>query len=263
MIKIAIAGCTGRMGRMLVEAVLAHSHTILCAVSAVEQDMQQARALLALHHTQNVILTHNITELLQEADAVIDFTSPEYSLDIASHATHSNSAHICGTTGFSAQQIEQLKDCGQKTTIVHAANFSIGVNILLKTAKEMAALLDDSYDVEITEMHHRYKKDAPSGTALALGESVAKGRGVELNIVSDRARDGITGERQQGAIGFHALRGGDVIGDHTVLFATLGERIEITHKASDRAIYAKGAICAALWAKKQPTGYYSMQDVLK
>ncbi len=263
MMKIAIAGCTGRMGRMLVEATLAHKDVKLVAVSAVEHDMQQARALLALHHTQNVMLTSDTDELLKDADAVIDFTSPEYSLNIAKHAVEHGVVHICGTTGFSTSQIEQLKSYAEKTKIVHAANFSIGVNMLLKTAKEMAALLDDSYDVEITEMHHRYKKDAPSGTALALGEAVAEGRGVALGEAADRARDGITGERKQGAIGFHALRGGDVIGDHTVLFAALGERIEITHKASDRTIYAKGAIRAALWAKARDAGYYSMQDVLK
>jgi 4-hydroxy-tetrahydrodipicolinate reductase len=261
MMRIAIAGCTGRMGRMLVEATCNHEVATLVAMSAEVAQHQQAETLKALHRS-DAIITADTKLLLHECDAVIDFTSPEYSLEIAEIAAHKGLVHICGTTGFDAQQLASLQRHANKARIVHAANFSIGVNMLLKTAQDMAARLDDAYDIEIIETHHRFKKDAPSGTALALGEAVAKGRGVALHAVADRARDGITGERTRGAIGFHAVRGGDVIGDHTVLFATLGERIEITHKASDRSIYAQGALHAARWAMPQKAGYYSMQDVL-
>jgi len=160
------------------------------------------------------------------------------------------------------EQIAGLKDAATMATIVQAANMSVGVNVLLGLAEQTAATLGDDYDIEIVEMHHRDKVDAPSGTALALGRAVADGRGVDLEQVSQRVRDGHTGPRKTGDIGFATLRGGDIVGDHTVIFAGPGERIELTHKASDRAVFARGAIRAALWTAGQKPGLYSMRDVL-
>ncbi len=262
--RIGIAGCTGRMGQMLVKAVAEHEHAVLAAVSALTDHVEQAKAWLTREGIEHVMVTDSPERLAEACDAVIDFTAPEHSLALAKHCAALGTVMVCGTTGLSAKQQGELQALADDAlTLVQSANFSLGVNLLLSLTEQTARLLDERYDIEISETHHRYKKDAPSGTALALGQAAAKGRDVILEEASDRARDGITGERGTGTIGFHALRGGDVIGDHTVMFAALGERIELTHKASDRRIYADGALHAALWAKDQAHGLYSMQDVLK
>ena len=169
---------------------------------------------------------------------------------------------VIGTTGMTPEEIEGLKDAAAKSVIVQAANMSVGVNLLLGLTEQTAAALGDDYDIEIVEMHHRQKADAPSGTALALGRAAADGRGVDLDKVSQRVRDGHTGPRKPGDIGFATLRGGDIAGDHTVIFAGDGERVELVHKASDRAVFARGAIRAARWIEGQKPGLYSMRDVL-
>jgi 4-hydroxy-tetrahydrodipicolinate reductase len=260
--RIGIAGCAGRMGKMLMNAVREHPHCRLTVASTRSDGMEEVHTFLQREGLHQVLLTDDLDVLTEACDAVIDFTSPDYSLAIAEACARYHTVHICGTTVFSAEQEIQMAAHAARLRLVQSANFSIGVNLLMRLTRQVAGLLDDNYDIEITDMHHRYKKDAPSGTALALGSAAAAGRGVALEDVADRGRDGMTGERTRGAIGFHALRGGDVIGDHTVLFAGEGERIELTHKSSHRRIYAAGAIRAALWAQDKPNGLYSMQDVL-
>jgi 4-hydroxy-tetrahydrodipicolinate reductase len=261
--KIGIAGCAGRMGKMLMEAVREHPECTLSVASTRSEGMEEVHTYLEREGLRHVLLTDDLHVLASHSDAVIDFTAPDYSLLIAETCAAHDTIMVCGTTGFSDDQHRQLIQFATKMRLIHSANFSIGVNLLLSLTSHVASILGAAeYDIEITDLHHRHKKDAPSGTALALGEAAAQGRGVRLFDVADRARDGITGERKSGAIGFHALRGGDVIGDHTVLFAGEGERLELTHKSSDRSIYAKGALRAAQWARQKSNGYYSMQDVL-
>jgi 4-hydroxy-tetrahydrodipicolinate reductase len=200
--------------------------------------------------------------LFEAADAVLDFTAPAASLSYASLAAECKTALVIGTTGIDDSGAAKIRKAASKTAIVWAANMSVGVNLLAALVEQAAAKLDGRYDIEIVEMHHRHKVDAPSGTALALGRAAAKGRGVALDKVSARGRDGHTGPRRAGDIGFASLRGGDVVGDHTVVFAGDGERIELTHRAGSRDLFAQGAVRAALWAAKKPPGLYSMRDVL-
>lgn len=255
--KIAIAGGLGRMGKTLLEVVAAQPDITLSGASVQTHKLADAKRLYP-----HLLISDNIAEIINNSDAIIDFTTPEYSLQIAQICAQTNKIHICGTTGFSAADLSEFANYGAKARIIHAPNMSICVTLFMRLVEQVSAILDEEYDIEISEMHHRFKADAPSGTALGLGKAAAKGRGVVLDEVAVRGRDGITGARQSGSIGFTALRGGDVVGDHTVTFAGIGERLELTHKASNREIYARGAIRAALWAQKQPAGYYSMNDVL-
>jgi 4-hydroxy-tetrahydrodipicolinate reductase len=201
-------------------------------------------------------------EMFAAADVVIDFTTPELILAHVGLALDCGIALVVGTTGLKPEHEAALDEAAAKVAVVQAANMSVGVNLLLGLARQVAAILDDGFDIEIVEMHHRHKVDAPSGTALALGKAAAAGRGVALDDVAVRARDGMIGPRPKGQIGFATLRGGDVVGEHTVVFAGEGERIELTHKASSRAIFARGAVRAALWTQGRPPGRYSMRDVL-
>jgi len=193
---------------------------------------------------------------------VIDFTSPVATVNHAKLAARHGTTLIVGTTGMLPDDIAQLQDSAQETTIIQAPNMSLGVNLAFAMTEKVAAMLPDDWDIEIIEMHHKHKVDAPSGTALGLGRAAAKGRGVDLDDVAETVRDGVTGARTQGNIGFATLRGGDVVGDHTVIFAIEGERFELTHKASSRVIFARGAVQAALWSADKKTGFYDMQDVL-
>ncbi|TAN47060.1 MAG: 4-hydroxy-tetrahydrodipicolinate reductase, partial [Rhodospirillales bacterium] len=201
-------------------------------------------------------------EMFQHVDAVIDFTVPPASVEHAKIAAQFGKVLIVGTTGMNEAQTRQVAEAANKCRIVMAPNFSLGVNVAMAVVEQVAQVLDDAYDIEIVEMHHHHKIDAPSGTALGLGRAAAKGRGVVLDEVACRSRDGLVGARQRGEIGFATLRGGDVIGDHTVIFASDGERLEITHRANSRQIFAKGAVRAALWCKGRKHGLYSMKDVL-
>ncbi len=262
MMNIGIAGCAGRMGAMLIEAVREHPKCTLSATSARTEGLETVHTYLQREGLQQVMLTDRPDMLVQHCDAVIDFTSADYSMDIVAACAKANSIYICGTTGFTTKQEADMLEMSRHMRVVKAANFSIGVNLLMELVERAAHVMAEA-DIEISETHHRYKKDAPSGTALALGRAAARGRNVSLDDVAVHGRHGMTGERTEGTIGFHALRGGDVIGDHTVLFAENGERLSLSHMSSDRRVYADGAIRAALWCRHQSNGMYAMQDVLR
>jgi len=262
-IKIAIAGCCGRMGLTLVSSVHGHKGTSLVAGSERPGfDDNAARAQLETVGCKNLFVTSDCDTLAEQADAVIDFTAPAATLEMAAAVAKKGGIHIIGTTGFSAAQQKQLETFASQSRIVQSGNFSLGVNLLETLVEQAARILNDAYDIEILEIHHKHKKDAPSGTALMLGHSAAKGRKVKLEDKKVSAREGITGERKQGDIGFSVLRGGDVVGLHNVMFAGPGEVIELKHQGFNREIYSSGAIHAALWAAKQKPGLYSMKDVL-
>ena len=264
-IAIGIVGCGGRMGRTLIRQV---TQTAGCALSGgTEAEGHDALGkdlglLAGLEQEMGQIATTDRQALFEASDVVIDFTVPETTALLAGLAAETNTAHIVGTTGLDEDQARAITDAAQKTVVVQAANFSLGVNLLMALTRQVAQTLDPQFDIEVLEMHHRHKVDAPSGTALALGHAAAEGRGVDLNAVADRVRDGITGARKEGDIGFATLRGGNVVGDHSVIFAADDERIELSHKAGDRTIFARGAVHAAQWAHGQAPGYYTMADVL-
>jgi len=264
MLKIGIAGCGGRMGRMLVQHTLDMPGVVLAAgsewsgSSLVGQDVASVVGAAPVGAT----ITDDPAAMVAACDAVIDFTAPAAAVAHADLAAARGSILIVGTTGLGASDLTRLSEAAAGARIVRAPNMSVGVNLLMALTRKVAATLGEEYDIEIVEQHHRHKVDAPSGTALGLGQAAAQGRGVDLDAVADRARDGHTGARVDGHIGFAVLRGGDVVGDHTVMFAGPGERLELTHKASDRGIYARGALRAALWAAERPNGLYSMADVL-
>ena len=262
--NIGVAGCAGRMGRMLVATVLQTPGARLVGGSerpghdAIGADL----GALAGHAPAGIPVADDAEAMFEVADVVIDFTAPGLIARHARLAVDHGTALVVGTTGLKPEHETALEDAAAEVAVVQAANMSVGVNLLLGLARQVAAILDDGFDIEIVEMHHRHKVDAPSGTALALGKAVAEGRGVVLDEVVARVRDGIIGPRARGEIGFATLRGGDVVGEHTVIFAGEGERIELTHKASSRAIFARGAVRAALWTKGRGPGRYAMRDVL-
>ena len=261
MIKIGVAGGAGRMGKAIVAEIARNPRCELVGVTVLEQDPNRGRDAgeVAGIGRLNVPLRHTPVEMFENADVVIDFTSPAASLEHCMLAHEYKTALVIGTTGFNPKQNEMLKSHAEKVPLLGAPNMSLGVNLLQALTTVAARILDDRFDAEILEMHHNAKRDAPSGTALALGESVAKGRGVRL---SEKAAHDRSGQRDIGDIGFAVLRGGDVVGDHTVFFAGPGERIELSHRASSRVIYAHGAVHAALWIADKPAGLYTMQDVL-
>ncbi len=262
--KIGIAGCAGRMGRMLVDAVLKTEGATLSGGTegASHGSIGTDVAALVGAKPLGLPIGDDPGALFAYSDVVVDFTSPEATVRHARLAASHGVALVVGTTGLKPADFEVLKSAAQSVAVVQAANMSVGVNLLLGLTRQVASVLADAYDIEIVEMHHRHKVDAPSGTALALGRAAADGRGVDLDVVSQRARDGIIGPRRQGDIGFATLRGGDVVGEHTVIFAGDGERIELSHKAASRAVFAHGAIRAARWTAGQPPGLYSMRQVL-
>jgi 4-hydroxy-tetrahydrodipicolinate reductase len=209
-----------------------------------------------------VNITGDPAELFGASDVVLDFTVPDATVRHAGLAAESATILVAGTTGMSTGDEAALTEAAKHTAIVYSANMSVGVNVLLRLVELAASILDADFDIEIAEMHHREKLDAPSGTALALGKAAAAGRGVDLERVAQRGRDGITDERRRGDIGFGVLRGGSVVGEHTVIFASDNERVELVHKAQDRSLFSAGAVRAALWARGKPPGLYNMQDVL-
>ena len=262
--KIGMVGCAGRMGRMLVETIVGTPDcepaggTEAPGSDAIGRDL----GAVAGTGTLDLIVGDDAKALFEAADVVIDFTTPGASVLHADLAAAAGTALVIGTTGLNADQVKAIKKAAAAVPIVHAANMSVGVNLVLGLTRQVAGLLGYDYDIEVVEMHHRHKVDAPSGTALAIGRAAAEGRGVDLDSVSQRVRDGHTGPRGVGDIGFATLRGGDVVGEHTVIFAGDGERIEITHKAAARAVFARGAVRAALWLADRKPGLYSMHDVL-
>jgi len=263
--RIGVLGCAGRMGRAVIEAVLDGPRLELAGgteapgSSALGQDLG---SLVGREPTGRVVGDDPLP-LLADAEAVIEFSAPDATAANTEAAAAAGVAHVIGTTGLEPRHDRRIEAAARRIPIVRAANMSLGINLLLGLAEQVArALPGEQFDAEIVEMHHRHKVDAPSGTALALGEAVARGRGVDLGTAADRGRDGMTGARRAGAIGFAALRGGDVVGDHTVIFAGAGERIELTHRATDRRIYARGAVRAACWTAGRPPGLYGMAEVL-
>ncbi|MBT4236063.1 MAG: 4-hydroxy-tetrahydrodipicolinate reductase [Marinovum sp.] len=264
MTKIVVTGASGRMGQMLIDTINQSDRAVLCGALErpghpwVGRDIGTAMGGAAT----GVVVSDDPDKTLAKAQAVIDFTSPAASVAFATLAAQRGLVHVIGTTGLSNDDIDKINTAAQKTIIVRAGNMSLGVNLLVQLTKKVAAALDDDYDIEIVEAHHNQKVDAPSGTALMLGQAAADGRGVNLADASDSGRDGITGARRKGDIGFSAIRGGDIVGEHDVLFATAGERITLRHVASDRAVFARGALKAALWGQNKAAGAYDMLDVL-
>ena len=261
---IVVTGASGRMGQMLVRVVSESDRARL--VGAVERkghdwvgrDIGTAMGGAEL----GVTVTDDPLEAFAKAQAVLDFTAPEATLEFAALAAQARAVHVIGTTGMSEEQIANLEPASRHAVIVRAGNMSLGVNLLTQLTRRVAEALDEEFDIEVVEAHHHHKVDAPSGTALMLGEAAAEGRGVKLSDVSDRGRDGITGAREKGHIGFSAIRGGDIVGEHDVIFAGAGERIILRHIATDRLVFARGALKAALWGQVKTPGHYDMADVL-
>lgn len=262
--RIGIVGASGRMAREIAIEVVKDPITILSSGlvrAGSDLEGQKFAEIIGYGDEQSGTITSNIDDFVEKCDAIIDFTSPELSLRIAEKCAQKKKILVCGTTGFSDAQKAIFSSYAKDTVIIWSSNMSVGVNILLNLSEQLGKILREDFDVEIVEMHHKNKVDAPSGTALCLGAAVAKGRSIDLKENAAMSRVGNI-KRQTGEIGFASLRCGDVIGDHTVIFAADGERIEITHKASNRNIFAKGAIRAAIWGSAQENGFYSMRDVL-
>jgi 4-hydroxy-tetrahydrodipicolinate reductase len=255
---IVITGASGRMGQMLIGMVRASDKCRLVgAVERAGHEWVGRDVGVAMGGVEcGVTVTDDALEAFANAQAVIDFTAPAATIAFSELAAQARAVHVIGTTGMTDEDIAKLAPAARHSVIVRAGNMSLGVNLLIGITKRIAAALDEDYDIEVIEAHHNRKVDAPSGTALMLGEAAAEGRGVALNDVRDSGRDGITGARKRGDIGFSAIRGGDIIGEHDVLFAGPGERITLRHVASDRSLFARGALRAALWGQGQKPGEY-------
>ena len=261
---IAVVGASGRMGRMLVQAIGENENAHISGATErpghdwIGRDLGECLGRAPL----GITVSDDPLEVFARSQAVVDFTTPAATVAHSEIAAQARLTHVIGTTGLSDDDLARLEAAARHAVIVRAGNMSLGVNLLTVLTRKVAEALDADFDIEIVEMHHRHKVDAPSGTALMLGEAAAEGRGVDLAEVSDRGRDGHTGARKRGDIGFASLRGGDVIGEHEVIFAGEGERITLKHIASDRMLFARGAIRAALWGQPQKPGEYTMLDVL-
>lgn len=263
-LKLAIAGAAGRMGRELARIVCAtEGCTLAGGIEAAGSPMlgTDYGELIGVGKL-GVTISADAPAVLADVDGIIDFTIPAATLSLLKLTTQHTKIHVIGTTGIDAAGDALIAEAARATTILKTGNFSLGVNLLSALVKRAAAALGEEFDIEILEMHHRAKVDAPSGTALLLGQAAAAGRAVSLAEKSVRVRDGHTGARHDGDIGFASLRGGSVVGDHTVMFAGLGERLELRHVAESRELFARGAVKAAVWAKGKPPGLYSMMDVL-
>ncbi|CAI3941500.1 4-hydroxy-tetrahydrodipicolinate reductase (DapB) (PDB:1ARZ) (PUBMED:29684280) [Commensalibacter communis] len=254
-LRIGIAGITGRVGRLLVEEVQQQENAVLSGGTALSKDINNL--------SDTVPVFDNIDALIQVSDVIIDFTNAAITGTHAKAFKNSHVAWVLGTTGISEETQRLIQEAASTVPVIQAANFSPGVTLMLRLAGELAkALPATHYDAEIVETHHRQKVDAPSGTALAIGESIAKARNVQLKDVKESGRDGVTGARKEGAIGFAALRGGQIVGEHSAIFLSDVEEISLTHKAFDRRIFAKGAVRSALWSAGKPAGLYGMTHVL-
>ena len=263
-IKLAVNGAAGRMGRQLLSAISERPDAVLSGAT----DAPGAACLgvdasvLGGGATTGVIVSDDALALTRSSDVIIDFTAPAVSLALLDTLAGSDTRVVIGTTGFTDQQLNELREHASHTPIVFAPNYSVGVTVTLALLTQAAKAFADDYDVEVIEAHHRHKVDAPSGTAVKMGEVLADALGRDLNECAIYGRQGITGERDRKTIGFETIRAGDIIGEHTVLFAGNGERIEITHRATDRMTFARGAVRAALWLASQGAGLYDMNDVL-
>ena len=262
--KIAIAGASGRMGRMLIEAVQAADDCVLGgALDIAGSPAIGIDALAFSGQRGGVEITADLRAGLKDAQFLIDFTRPEGTLAHLKICRELGVKAVIGTTGFTPAQLDEIRDVARDIAIVMAPNMSVGVNVVLKLLAQAAKALKEGYDIEIIEAHHRHKVDAPSGTALKMGEVVADAIGRDLKSCAVYGREGVTGERDPSTIGFATVRGGDIVGDHTVLFAGIGERIEITHKSSSRSTYAQGSLRAVRFLANQPRGLFGMDDVLE
>ncbi len=263
-LEIGVIGAAGRMGAAVVREISGTEGCVLVAAAddaghpALGEDAGARAGLGAL----GVPIGDDPARVFERSGVVIEFSLPDATARHAAMAGAAATPHVIGTTGLDAAQERAVRDAAASAPIVLAPNMSLAVNILFALTRQVAGILDDRFDIEIVEMHHKHKVDAPSGTALGLGRAAAEGRGVSLDAVSQMARQGQTGARRQGDIGFAVLRGGDVVGEHTVTFAVEGERLELTHKAASRQIFSRGAVHAARWAPAQPPGLYGMADVL-
>ena len=261
---IVVTGAAGRMGQMLIDAVLEseaarlHSAVERAGHDWIGRDLGEAMGRSPL----GVTVTDDPLEAFASAQAVVDFTTPAATVAHAALAAQARLVHVIGTTGLANEDIAKIEAAARHATVIRAGNMSLGVNLLVQLTRQVAKALDSAFDIEIVETHHRHKVDAPSGTAMMLGEAAADGRGIKLDTNSERGRDGITGARGEGSIGFSAIRGGDVVGEHDVIFAAPGERIVLRHIATDRRIFARGALKAAFWGLGRGPGSYDMLDVL-
>ncbi|HIF18097.1 MAG TPA: 4-hydroxy-tetrahydrodipicolinate reductase [Cycloclasticus sp.] len=264
MANIAISGASGRMGLNLIKACAQNEHATLGV--AIERDASSAMGKdageIAGIAAERVVVVSEFQNQLENFDVLVDFTRPDACLEKLTFCKANQKAMVIGTTGFTDEQKAQISEAAKSIPVVFAPNMGIGVNVTLKLLELAAKAIGSSVDIEIIEAHHKYKVDAPSGTALKMGEVVADAMGKNLDDCAVYAREGITGERETGTIGFSTIRAGDIVGEHTVMFADEGERIEISHKATSRMTFATGAIRAACWAAEQPAGLYDMQDVL-
>ena len=263
--KLVVAGASGRMGLALIRAIEENKNT--CVFGAIDRKGADAIGAdsgeLAGIGKNGVPISDDALSAIAKADGIIDFTAPAASIEYAGYAAQARIVHVIGTTGCTSDDEEKVKSAARHATIVKSGNMSLGVNLLSVLVEQASKALSASdFDIEVLEMHHKHKVDAPSGTALLLGQSAAIGRNIELEEQSVRVRDGITGPRQEGTIGFATLRGGSVVGEHSVILAGEGERIELSHKALDRTVFSTGAVKAALWAYGKKPGYYNMRDVL-
>jgi 4-hydroxy-tetrahydrodipicolinate reductase len=262
--RLVVVGAAGRMGRMLVKAI--HEAPGCTLAAAIERPgspmLGQDAGVLAGLPASGVLVSDDAAPAFAAAEGVLDFTTPDSTVAFAALAAQARIAHIVGTTGLEPQHLTKLEQAAQDTAIVRSGNMSLGVNLLAALVRKVATTLGTDWDIEIVEMHHRMKVDAPSGTAVLLGEAAAQGRAVDLAQQRVAVRDGHTGARVPGTIGFATLRGGTVVGDHKVVFAGAGERLELAHIAEDRSLFAQGAVKAALWARGRERGLYSMADVL-
>jgi 4-hydroxy-tetrahydrodipicolinate reductase len=261
--KVAVMGAAGRMGQELLRAAHAAGCTIVGAVeregsSALGKDAGTLAGLAPLGVTVSV----DALDAISRCDGILDFTSPRATVEFAGLAANARAVHVIGTTGLTVDDEAQIAAAARHAPIIKAGNMSLGVNLLVAVTRRVAEALDEDFDIEILEMHHRDKVDAPSGTALMLGAAAAEGRGIDIKERAIRVRDGVTGPRPRGDIGFATLRGGSVVGEHKVIFAGAGERVELAHAAGDRSVFARGAVKAMQWGRGKPPGLYSMSDVL-
>jgi 4-hydroxy-tetrahydrodipicolinate reductase len=262
--RLVVMGAAGRMGRMLVRTIGEMPGVAVAAAleRAGSDALGKDAGVVAGLSPVGVPITDDPLQAVVNADGIVDFTAPAASVELAALAAQARIVHVIGTTGLSPSDLKKIDAAARHAVIVRSGNMSLGVNLLAALVERAAASLGPDWDIEILEMHHKMKVDAPSGTALLLGESAARGRNIALAERSVRSRDGHTGARREGDIGFATLRGGSVVGDHSVIFAGTSERLELTHRADDRAIFARGAIRAALWGRDKKPGHYSMADVL-
>lgn len=264
-LRIAVCGCNGRMGKCLIQSIKNQSD--LCVLSAASEAPSSTligadAGEIAGVGKNNVTIVDDLSKVVDDFDLYIDFTRPEPSIKNLSMAIANKKMVVLGTTGFTNEQLSIIDEASKQIPIVFASNFSIGVNLVLNLLEQATKVMGDYADIEIIEAHHRHKVDAPSGTALSLGKVIANTMGKNLDDIAVKSRDGIIGERKPGTIGFSTIRAADIVGEHTVMFADIGERVEITHKASSRTTFSNGAVRAAIWLKDRTPGLYSMKNVL-